>query len=486
MERGTNAFMTKTAERRKLAQDILDIRRKLEPNKFFVPNPSQLPILKSPIMEKWIFGGNGLGKTAMDCIIAISHMTGEYPEWFPENLRATVPSHGGFSTTTFTNAIEKGLIDEFSVWCPGGMGSSQDRRFKWDSRRKRLTDKMTGSCLDFFSYDQDPRDWAGPTKDYWLWDEHGTFKHYQEAKRSLRGEPGCFFGTLTPTEGMTWEFEIIYEQADGKQLEVFRGKTADNSKNLREGYMSDLIRGLSEDEAQMRLYGDFIELSGLVYPEADYTPQTGHFCDAFDVNNGDQCGWPKVLVIDPGYRNPCAAIWATVDPDGQLWGYREYYKEKCTVIENAQNIVEMTPKGEAIQYVVIDPAAKGHDLTSHKTVLEQFEEAFFTLERSWPIYPADNEVDAGIAAVRTRLKEHTIHFFSDMTNTMKEFRRYVHQSQRYKSITEKNKKEKPKEYMDHLMDCVRYLVMDDPVYYEVGAKQPLGLEVGAFPSSRTA
>lgn len=471
--------MSNSGEHRALAKEMLGIRRHLEPHKFFLPNPAQKPILESPAMEKWIFGGNGLGKTAMDCVIAIWHMTGDYPKWFPENLRAELPSHGAMSTTTFTNAIEKGLIDEFSKWCPGGLGNAQHCRFKWDSRRKRIIDKVTGSVLDFFSYDQDPRDWAGPTKDYWLWDEHGTFKHYQEAKRALRGKPGHFFGTLTPTEGMTWEFEIVYEQADGQQLAVFGGKTSDNDANLREGYKEGLVRGLSEEEAKMRLTGAFLELSGLVYPQFDHTPTTGHICDAFPVNEGEACSWPKLLVIDPGYRNPCAALWLTVDPDEEIYFYREYYEVKCTVKENAKNLVEATPLGEPIEYVLIDPSVKGHELSTHETLLQQFEDAFLELDRSWPLYPANNEKTAGLAAVRTRLQEKTVHFFPDLANTFKEFRRYVHQSQRYKSITEKNKKEAPKEYMDHLMDCVRYAIMDDPVYYEVGST-PEKVEIGVL------
>jgi hypothetical protein len=462
--------MQKTSQDEKLrsvAKKVLEMRRDLEPHKFFVPNSFQKRILTSSIKERWAFCGNGIGKTVMLCIQGVFHLTGEYPDWFPAALRCKIPSRGGMSTTTFTNAMEKGLIEELKNWCPGGVGKKKRDRFHWDSRMKRMTDKKTGSVLDLFSYDQDPKDWAGPSKDYWLWDEHGTHKHYQEAKRSLRGFPGIFCAGLTPTEGMSWEFDVIYDRADDTNLSVFRGNTLENSANLPDDYEDTLTSGLNEEEKRMRLEGEFIELSGLVYPQFNHSV---HVCDAFDVFSGEAANWPKYMAIDPGYRNPCGAVWATVDPDGQLYFYREYYEAKRTIPENARFIAEAMDEREALIYALIDPIVRGHDLSNHQTQLEQWEDAFVAIGKTWPIYPGDNDVDAGIEAVRGRLVDRTIHFFPDMINTFKEFRRYVHQSHRYKSVRELNSKEKPKSFMDHLLDCCRYMIMDDPQFFRLDDK----------------
>ena len=451
---------------KEIAAKVLELRRDLEPHKFFIPNDSQMPCMSSSVPERWSMCGNGSGKTASLVLQGVWHLTGDYPDWFPEKMKCKLPSNGAFSTTTFTNATEKGLIYEFQKWCPGGLGRTKTRRFRWDTRMKRISDKKTGSVIDFFSYDQDPKDWAGPTKDYWLWDEHGSHDHYQEAKRALRGSPATFCAGLTPVQGISWELDLVVEQEDGVRLQVFRGRTIDNKANLPEDYLETLTRGLTEDQKRIRLFGDFIELSGLVYPEFDIIV---HSCDEFDVNKDEYTTWPKILIIDPGYRNPCARLWCAVSPDRQLYFYREYYVEKRTAPENAEALVEMTPEDEGIVYVLIDPA--GHDMTTHKTVTELYEDTFHNLGHNWPVYPAEKDKTAGISNVRARLQDRTIHFFPGLVHTFKEFRRYVHQSQRYRSLLERNKKEKPKEYYDHLMDCCRYAIMDDPNYWDVTQKE---------------
>ena len=67
----------------------------------------------------------------------------------------------------------------------------------------------------------------------------------------------------------TWEYDEIYEKWERRlrvapDLEVFRGRTADNVSNLSEAYL-ERLRSLPHDQQRIRLYGDFIHLSGLVY-----------------------------------------------------------------------------------------------------------------------------------------------------------------------------------------------------------------------------
>ena len=99
----------------------------------FDPNASQLPVIKSEAGERWIFGGNGLGKDTLMCMETIWHALGDYPDYYPVNCRLKQPNAGRYCTTNFNDGIKAIVVPELKKWAPPGsfQFKEDDRLILW-------------------------------------------------------------------------------------------------------------------------------------------------------------------------------------------------------------------------------------------------------------------------------------------------------------------------------------------------------------------
>jgi len=93
-----------------------------------------------------------------------------------------------------------------------------------------------------------------------------------------------------------------------------------------------------------------------------------HVVDRFDIPTS----WSKIRTIDPSGRNGnTACYWLTVDWNGDVWIYREYYGTGLDSDQHAENIAKYS-EGESYRYTVIDSAAF-HKLGLPETTAEIYE-----------------------------------------------------------------------------------------------------------------
>ena len=148
--------------------------------------------------------------------------------------------------------------------------------------------------------------------------------------------------------------------------------------------------------------------------------------------------WARCFGQDVGWKIN-ATLFAAIDRDTEtVYIYDEIYKSKS---EPAIIAAAIKAKGEWIPGV-IDPAARGRSQKDGIALLSIYRDL------GLDIRPADNTVEAGLLKVWEMLSTGRIKVFRSCTNFLAEYRLY--RRDKNGNVVKSN---------DHLMDCIRYLVM---------------------------
>jgi len=170
--------------------------------------------------------------------------------------------------------------------------------------------------------------------------------------------------------------------------------------------------------------------SGAIYPVAIGEIEVAPFAiPAF---------WKRAYALDVGW-NRTAAIWGAWDPaDGSCYLYAEHYRGQAVPPIHAEAI---KARGSWIKGV-IDPASRGRTQDDGRQLIVTYRELRLSL------LPADNQVEAGLYEVWQLLSTGRLKIFSTLGNFKTEYRMY-----------RRDDNGKIVKRHDHLMDCLRYLIM---------------------------
>ena len=270
------------------------------------------------------------------------------------------------------------------------------------------------------------------------------------------------FVTCNPEPG-NWIYSRFAKPAqDGKldtKTHFYVSATTRENPHLPADYVPTLLASYPEELIKRYIEGKWEVFEGQIYPEYD---QTIHVIKPFDIPKG----WERLISIDHGLVNPTCALWGAIDYDNNLYIYDEYY-EPGIVSKHAEAILAKTV-GQEIAFWLIDPS------TANKTrekdgmlwsVLEEYED--------YGIYatPANNQMLAGINRVKEFLKLDSkrlnpqtsetpsprLFIMSNCTSLTWEFPQY--QWKKMRSVTNRNEIERPRDYNDHALDALRYMIM---------------------------
>ncbi len=148
--------------------------------------------------------------------------------------------------------------------------------------------------------------------------------------------------------------------------------------------------------------------------------------------------WPRVYALDPGWKRT-AALWGALDTTADCWYlYTEHYRGQA---EPTLHAAAIKARGEWIPGL-IDPGARGRSQEDGRQVMLSY------MAEGLKLDIAKNAVDAGIYDCWTRLSTGRIKVFRTLQNFQAEYRIYRRDE----------KGEVVKEF-DHLMDCMRYIVL---------------------------
>lgn len=490
--------------------EALDESRKVIGVECYIPlGQSYLDIHLSQARERWDFSGNRKGKTAQFVVEDVWHATGAYPDKhnlifpfdYPQVGRSRIPSRGRIVATNLNDGIVKCIIPELQKWIPrkyllkGSWQESYDARHRVVRLKtvKNINDANPDpqdlSTIDLFSADQDPQSFAGTARDWVHLDEHVSRIIYQENKMRLISTRGRLWSSMTPIDesgqpALSWEFDDIFEEweknkhdpAFHKKMEVFRGSTMDNPLNSKD-IVDDMVRGLDEDTKRVRLFGDFIALSGLIYKEfrdrlytkvmteEDFYQNSGHLVEPFRIPDS----WPRFCAIDPHPRKPIYTLWVAADPYDNHYYYDELNPSvEGILLKTYFDLIKLkeeeTGSKNRMRYRLIDTSAKEPDPILGTTIKDEFDKLFRAYD-GVTTREANKNVNAGIQQIHKGLRPSQqldgtwrprIYLFKNLIETRYQMRHYV-----WGEFTRRQElhdpKQKPRKKRDDYLDCMRYM-----------------------------
>lgn len=129
---------------------------------------------------------------------------------------------------------------------------------------------------------------------------------------------------MTPVEGMTWIYDTIYEKGvlGDKNIDITEVDMAENP-HLDQQEVREFLDSLSEDEANARGHGKFVQMGGLVYKT--FSPKI-HIIDPIDFPKLKGPGYKHYMSLDHGFNNPTSVHWHAVNTDNEVITFDEHYE----------------------------------------------------------------------------------------------------------------------------------------------------------------
>ncbi len=415
---------------------------------FFVPHAKQSEFIEHPARTKAFIGGNRSGKTTAGAVDMILECIGCHPLQ-ESGRRRKPPVFWRVVCVDFINGIEKIILPKIKQWIPKKYLIDGSWQSSWLERSHTLT-LANGSQIEFMSAHQDREKFQGTSRDGLWIDEEIDKPIYHECLLRLLDRGGRSILTLTPVNGMTWIYDDIYLKKDDPDIHVSTASTYDNP-HINPAEIELITRGLSDEERKIRINGEFVSLQGLVYKEfADRPP---YVISPFEIPSD----WTHYVGIDPHLRTPTATLFTACDRDNNLYVYDELYMDGL-ISDIAPVIIGKVGDKERFS-ALIDPASGQPNPVSGTSIRDEF--ARFGI----PARNPRKDVFAGINRVREYLKcdpqygKPRLFIFDTCRRLRYEFMHYIWQTD-----PQYSEKQQPRKRDDHLLDCLRYIIMDEPVY----------------------
>lgn len=361
------------------------------------------------------------------------HLMHLIPDWKIDRIGANVPN------TDLPSYIRLKNGSQITYKSAKGLGDEARRKFQ-------------AADIDLISIDEEIDD---------------TILIELEARTLDRG--GSFIISATLVESYDWIVELE-EKAEANDPNCFATRlNTELNKTLVAERVAILRDKLSEEERDVRIYGKSRRSTGLIY---NTFKKEIHVIPKFDI----PLDWPRWCALDPGIR-VFAGLWITCSPDNIYYVYREMYVTNTPLWEVAEIIKvaegwkldrqlaqefghyvwEETDTSETMVNRLIDDKRGSRLITGDEGVLDQLYSKFGLVTT-----PAIKSKRPGIEAVRHALEGH-LFFFDHLEKTLWEMKKYRIRDHK----TSKNRNEPidmPIEKDDHLMDCLRYLIIEELKY----------------------
>jgi phage terminase large subunit-like protein len=455
----------------------------LAPNiKRYRPHAKQELFHESRAKQKLYIGGNRSGKTTGGVCEDIWRCLKRHP-YRPDLNSIPGPVRGRVVAVSLTEGVEKILFPQFKQWLyPSAM-----RGGAWETaydKQLRTLYFENGSEIEFMSYDQDLPKFAGTSRHFIHFDEEPPKSIYEECRARLIDTNGDFWITETPTEGMTWVHEDLYEPNVGVEnapVLVIEVNTLENPY-LGSEALAEFAKGTDKESMATRIAGQFVQKGGRIYKRFDPTVGGLHVLDSPILEPQVTFNrWHWIQGFDHGLNNPAAALWAAVDPNGFIVVFAEHYRKDWSVKQHAAEISKIERGWNRLPDLrVADPSIKNRNAVSMTSIQEEYARAGigFTL--------GNNDVKAGLVRVMryfdtVKLVGQQSPFIEQLAKekNVKELPRvlvspscvnFINEHKKYRWATylhkkqqfENNPKDEPHKKDDHTCDAFRYLVMTRP------------------------
>ena len=358
----------------------------------YTPHAKQVKFHSSTKKTRLYIGGNRSGKTTGGIAEDIFWLTRKHPYVKTPDR----PVAGRIVSVDFINGINKIIIPQLKQWLP----PSQLRGGTWTTAydaQERILNLENGSFVELMSYDQELDKFAGTSRDFIHYDEEPPESIYTECQARLIDRKGRSWITMTPVEGMTWIFDVLYEPGTtgSKLIDVVEVDMAENP-HLDEEEVENYLGGLSEDERKARGQGKFVQMGGLVYK---IFHRDSHVIPPINPAKlkGPEYKW--FMSLDHGFNNPTAVLWHAVDRQGRVVTFDEHYMSEKTIDFHSAVILDKDKShGRMPDVRICDPALTQRNAVTGTSIQTEY------AIRGIGMALGNNDVLTGVAKVNQYLE----------------------------------------------------------------------------------
>lgn len=450
----------------------------------------QVPIFdcfQPGVKEIYIIGGNRSGKTIDGAAISMAYLMGkEYfkgtPAW---EWVSKLPIPEGRPRQIWVVGLDFTVVSDtiLGEYFLRGKNIPPMLPRNWESLGFRVTEGKNpqiknpdGSILTLKSAESGADKFQSASVDLVWIDEEPDVTIYDECWQRTVDCNGIIVVTVTPLVDsasgarVPWIFAQVTKAREGDpSIRVVQLNTLLNPTISDEAKEALKKKWAGHPEEAARLYGEFIQRSGLVYP----TIKT------MDTNNPIAGGviipakvHPRSIfracMIDPAPTGPSACVWAVVYPDpsgnysapGDYVFIREYKESNLVVSDHAKNILAMNG-GEPVDVWYIDPwGGNQKNAESHKTTAQLYRENGIPVR--FPNLPEDYGLEVAreyFTAANDPTSRHAKAYIEGENCPMllQELKGYVWDF--YDRGSRKGQsKGHPRKLNDHEINCVQYLL----------------------------
>lgn len=437
--------------------------------KFWSPIAPQITALKqfTPDTKTFgILGGNRSGKTELGTFVAIAWALGkEYfrgePAWeFVKDLPIPEPPNTVWMVGLDFSTL-KGVIWEeklrfgrnhppFLPKDPSVVVKTNDSEFTaYLANGSKIVGKSADSGREKFQ--------SASVDLVWI-DEEPEVEIYDECYQRTVDCGGKLLLTLTPLTDVAsgtrtpWVYELYEDWKAGKDdVKFVKLSVLDNPFVPEEEKDKLKTKWLGHYEEKARLYGDFVQKSGLVY--AMWKPEV-HMIKPRKLSRG----YKRIVSIDPANTGMTAAVASAVAPNGDIYIYNEYYERDKIISDHATDMKLRFMDGQ-IDLWLIDPKwASQRQGSDHKNGLRLYRDAGI------PVRSAEVGSDYGLNESREYLnatldetsRHPKVYVFDSLAHFKHEIEHYTwafFEKGEAKGLS----KDKPVKRNDHLMNAFQYL-----------------------------
>lgn len=302
----------------------------------------QLDVLLSSSSIIGASGGNQAGKSCLGAIKGFIKSTGELPQslkqyelHFKGDIdRARSKFVRGRVVGVDFKQMSNTVLPTWREWCPREYLKNSKWRDSFSSQHNVLTlyrNNKPCASVEFMTNQQDTESFQGPPLDWLLYDEEPRGDiHKENMMRFTTAERLDITFCWTPTKGLSWATDLFSEGVwEGKSvssnIELFKLCSVTNPKANMD-VLKEILNSITDySELKMRLLGEFISLSGLVYGNL-FNHQI-HVIEPFPITYKDYVVYRG---IDPHLVKPTWCVEMAVDREENEYAVGCYSRDGDT------------------------------------------------------------------------------------------------------------------------------------------------------------
>ena len=322
---------------------------------------------------------------------------------------------------------------------------------------KKKPGKVT---IQFMNEEQNYQVFESSKCDVIWWDEASKESLFGRLLMRLIDKKGQLLISTLPQE--MW-LKLRIEESGNTKYKHVSFTTYDNEPNLPKGAIDELSSGLSPEEKRMRIFGEYVSLSGLCFPEfVNVLYPEGHISETpteLPTSSEGECCYD--LFIDPGVHT--SALLLVVTPEGRKIVWDEVYVMGKRVDEIADMVRDMLKSWgitvAGLNDIAMDPAGWAMTPSNELTLADEYQKHGIPVRRWLRTKDFGGGERAMINITRNAFKNYELLVNDKCHNTIKELRtwRWVMDDTQRIDI-----RERPASSDNHSCDVIKAWMAESP------------------------